>query len=88
MRSHVRYTDGYEHTGTILFNANRRLYISTVCGLLIVPWENIDKTYVSLEDFQEAQRKAKEDNLEATMEEFRKKNAPKHESDGHTWTEI
>jgi hypothetical protein len=88
MRVNVRCTDGVEFVAEPVYNWNRTLIYAVPSAYLIIPWEDVEKSWVTYEDFQEAQRKAKEDKLELAMEEFRKNNAPKHNADGHTWTEI
>jgi hypothetical protein len=88
MRVHVICTDGYEFEACPVYNWNRTLIYDTANGYLIIPWEDVEKSYVTLEDFQEAQRAAKEDRLGEVMADFKKANMPVHEEHGIKFREV
>lgn len=55
-----RLRDGYEFRGRSLYIYESNYFINTSVGYLIVPCIDVEHSWVDLEDFKEAQQKAKD----------------------------
>ena len=87
IKGEVVFSDGYTCRLELLYNMDRNLYFDNGTDILVVPWADVSTMYVPLEDFLKSQKKAKEDSLERELDKCRESLAPKHQSDGFTWTE-
>lgn len=59
----VEFNDGSKERLELLYNMDRCLYFNAGDCYLVVPWADVSNMSVSLEDFMEAQKKAKEDTI-------------------------
>jgi hypothetical protein len=87
IKGEVIFSDGVQSRLELLYNMDRNLYFTDGTSYLVVPWADVSTMYMPLEDFIEAQKKAREEHLEKELEGCRKALAPKHQADGFTWTE-